>query len=125
MTDRFKNKCFNKDVRSYLQQALDWSISLVQSVFVGKNQSLFPQTAQQRSWGSCKLSQIPARVFSSPVCRMQRPNLTLHSSTEHVHLFFSTTLSVPVKLMFSRGNRVIQVTNNIQQKARNTVVFTK
>lgn len=63
MTDRFKNKCFNKDVRSYLQQALDWSISLVQSIFVGKNQSLFPQTAQQRSWGSCKLSQIPARVF--------------------------------------------------------------
>lgn len=26
MTDRFKNKCFKKDARSYLQQALDWSL---------------------------------------------------------------------------------------------------
>lgn len=36
MTVRFKNKCFIKDTRSYLQQALDWSIFLVQSIFLKK-----------------------------------------------------------------------------------------
>lgn len=37
MTDRFKNKCFNKDATSYLQQALDWNIFLVQIIFLKKN----------------------------------------------------------------------------------------
>lgn len=36
MTDRFKNKCFNKDATSYLQQAPDGNIFLVQSIFLKK-----------------------------------------------------------------------------------------
>lgn len=43
MTDWFKNKCFNKDATSYLQQAPDWNIFLVQSIFLKKKKkSLFP-----------------------------------------------------------------------------------
>lgn len=37
MTDRFKNKCFNHDATSYPQQALNWNIFLVHSIFGGQN----------------------------------------------------------------------------------------
>lgn len=119
MTDRFKNKCFKKDARSYLLQAFDWSISLCRASSWGKIKAFFLKH-HSSVVGTAVSSYSYLLVYFEVQCTGRSAPTLPSIPAQNTDIIFSVQhSSVLIKLTFWSGNRVIRGTNKIQQKARN------
>lgn len=82
MTDRFKNKYFNKDATSYLQQAPDWNIFLVQSIFLKKKKKrpYFHHHHHHSSLAETAVNSYTSLLIYFEVQGLGSNSPTLHSS---------------------------------------------
>jgi len=78
--DRFKNKCFNKDATSYLQQALDWNIFLVQSIFLEEKKKKRAYFHQHSSLAKTAVNSYTYLLIYFAVQVVGCNSPTLHSS---------------------------------------------